>query len=157
MNMRTMALRRKKYFRGAFVKILLFHLLLCTGAFSGIALCIEKDGTFHVEFSPCEKARGADRVAANAFPMETYEPSGQSPSAPCESCVNSHDFTCIEDCENLTVRNAGGSLRNPLPTIHFQPSALVSITYVERTSHRLQTPVAANAAMDSLQTVVLLN
>lgn len=141
------------------MKLFLLHFLLCAGAFSSIALCFDEDGSFHIEFFPCSITGGTDGISGNSLPMKIDEPSGVSPSDPCGTCVNRYIFTCAEeeDCENLTVPNNRDNLSDLPPVISYKPSVLFPYISVEQTYYGLQAPNEANAALDSLQTVVLLN
>lgn len=89
--------------------------------------------------------------------MKIFTPSGGGPSDPCECCTNNHIFTCIEDCENLTVRNARENPSDLLPAIPYQQWVLFPHISIEQVFYSHQAPDEANAALDFLQSVVLLN
>ena len=155
--MKTRALRRKHFFRRTFVKLFLLHLLLCAGAFSDISLCFNQDGSFHVEFFPCEKTGGSNGDAGIALPIKTSEYTVNPTSDPCDSCEESYVFICAEDCKNLTLPNAGGNLRDLLPASTIQTPVFITKISNAQSFNGLRQPIAAIAAIDSLQTVVLLN
>ena len=155
--MKRMPFRRKRFLCRAFVKLFLFQLLLCTGFFSNITLCVNKDGSFHVEFYSCEKAAGKDGFAGNALPIKAFEHSENATSDPCDLCTESQIFTCVEDCENLAPRNAGGNLRDLLSASTIKTPVFINQISHTQAFYRLRQPIVANIALDSLQTVVLLN
>lgn len=147
-------MRRKLFFNRTFVTLFLFHLLVCAGAFSGVSLCFEDDGSFHVEFSPCEKDLEKDggRAAAGASGISRgFEYS------PCGSCTDIRFLSCARDCEDLALRAEKRAPGDTSSEMYLQQPVFFPRPIEGRSFYRRHQHYAARDAIDSLKTIVILS